>query len=46
MIASPLRFDWRDFAARNVIFLVLLAIVAANTALTPNSRRRATSRSR
>ena len=36
MMAPALRFDWRDFAARNVIFLVLLAIVAANAALTPN----------
>jgi ribose transport system permease protein len=36
MIASLFKFDWRDFAARNVIFLVLLAVVAANAALTPN----------
>jgi galactofuranose transport system permease protein len=36
MNARPLRFDWRDFAARNVVFLVLLAIVAANAVLTPN----------
>jgi galactofuranose transport system permease protein len=36
VIARPLRFDWRDFAARNVVFLVLLAIVAANAVLTPN----------
>lgn len=36
MNARPLRFDWRDFAARNVVFLVLLAIGAANAVLTPN----------
>jgi ribose transport system permease protein len=36
MIGRLFRFDWRDFAARNVIFLVLLAVVAANAALTPN----------
>ena len=36
MNARPLRFDWRDFAARNVVFLVLLAIVTANAVLTPN----------
>ena len=36
MNARPLRFDSRDFAARNVVFLVLLAIGAANAVLTPN----------